>query len=112
MKSPTKSLATDTTLWQENNLPQIQQFVQALYRKQNKGNSIAEATHEAEIFATQIIDGESSKNLSPQTPYIRRLQHKIAERYGIYSTSIGEEPNRYVRYSINQSDNFRSAQSV
>ena len=23
MKSPTKSLATDTTLWQENNLPQI-----------------------------------------------------------------------------------------
>lgn len=96
----------------KNTLPQIQQFVQALYRKQNRGNSIADATHEAEIVATQIIDGESSKNLSPQTPYIRRLQHKIAERYGIYSTSIGEEPNRYVRYSINQSDNFRSAQSV
>ena len=96
----------------KNTLPQIQQFVQALYRKQSHGNSIADATRQAETVATQIIDGESSKDLSPQTPYIRRLQHKIAERYGIYSTSIGEEPNRYVRFSVAATRNYRSARSV
>lgn len=96
----------------KNTLPQIQQFVQALYRKQNHGNGIAEATHEAEMVATQIVDGEGSKDLSPQTSYVRRLQHKIAERYGIYSTSIGEEPNRYVRFSIQEFTNFRSVNSV
>ena len=96
----------------KNTLPQIQQFVAALYRKQNLGSSITDATHEAESVAAQIVDGESSINLSPQSAYARRLQHKIAERYGISSVSIGKEPNRYIRFSIKELRKNRSANSV
>jgi predicted RNA-binding protein Jag len=35
--------------------------------------------------------------LSPQTSYIRRQQHQLAERYRLQSRSTGLEPNRRVR---------------
>jgi predicted RNA-binding protein Jag len=35
--------------------------------------------------------------LSPQTSYIRRMQHQLAERYRLQSRSTGLEPNRRVR---------------
>jgi predicted RNA-binding protein Jag len=34
--------------------------------------------------------------LSPQNNHLRRLQHQIAERYGLTSQSRGEEPYRRV----------------
>ena len=35
--------------------------------------------------------------LSPQTSYVRRQQHQLAERYRLQSRSTGLEPNRRVR---------------
>jgi predicted RNA-binding protein Jag len=35
--------------------------------------------------------------LSPQSAYIRRLQHLIAERNALASHSIGQEPLRRVK---------------
>jgi len=35
--------------------------------------------------------------LSPQSAYIRRLQHLIAERNNLLSKSSGKDPNRRVR---------------
>jgi hypothetical protein len=35
-------------------------------------------------------------DLPPEAPQIRRLQHQMAERYGMRSESRGEEPNRHV----------------
>jgi predicted RNA-binding protein Jag len=35
--------------------------------------------------------------LSPQTSYIRRMQHQLAERYRLQSRSTGLEPNRRVK---------------
>ena len=39
-----------------------------------------------------------SADLTPQRSYIRRLQHLLAERYSLSSTSSGRDPNRHVTY--------------
>ncbi|NQT05085.1 MAG: hypothetical protein HQ577_03650, partial [Dehalococcoidia bacterium] len=40
---------------------------------------------------------EGEVELSPQSAYIRRLQHLIAERNEMSSSSAGRDPNRRVR---------------
>jgi predicted RNA-binding protein Jag len=44
-----------------------------------------------------VKDGEETIELSPQSAYIRRLQHLIAERHNLLSQSTGKDPNRRVR---------------
>jgi hypothetical protein len=36
--------------------------------------------------------------LSPQTSYVRRMQHQLAEQHAVMSRSTGMEPNRRVLY--------------
>jgi len=84
----------------KNTLVQIQQFVQAISRKQNElsrsENSVVHAMKEAEEAAVKFEDGASQVDLSPQGAYIRHLQHKIADKYGLASSSAGREPSRHV----------------
>ena len=40
---------------------------------------------------------EESVELSPQSSYIRRLQHLIAERSDLSSHSLGRDPERRVK---------------
>jgi predicted RNA-binding protein Jag len=35
--------------------------------------------------------------LAPQGPYIRRLQHQLANHYHLTSQSVGADPNRRLR---------------
>jgi predicted RNA-binding protein Jag len=37
------------------------------------------------------------RELSPQNAYVRRLQHKLLERYDLAAKSVGKEPQRRVR---------------
>ncbi len=84
----------------KNTLVQIQQFVQAIARKQNdvsrSENSVVHATQEAEEAAVKFEDGATQVDLSPQGAYIRHLQYKIADKYGLASSSAGREPSRHV----------------
>ena len=84
----------------KNTLIQIQQFVQAIARKQGgltrSENSVAHAMQEAEEAAVKFEDGAAQVDLSPQGAYIRHLQHKIADKYGLASSSAGREPSRHV----------------
>jgi len=57
------------------------------------------AIKEAENAVIRLKTGEDEVELSPQSSYIRRLQHLIAERNEIISHSIGSEPKRRVRFS-------------
>ena len=57
-----------------------------------------EALHEARIAAEQVLNGMQTAELAPQRSYIRRLQHLLAERYSVASTSSGRDPNRHVTY--------------
>jgi len=45
----------------------------------------------------QVKEGQEVVELSPQSAYIRRLQHLIAERNALSSQSTGKDSERHVR---------------
>jgi stage III sporulation protein SpoIIIAA len=55
------------------------------------------ALREAEEAIYQVLLNSQAVELSPQTSYVRRMQHQLAERYRLQSRSTGLEPNRRVR---------------
>ena len=55
------------------------------------------ALKEAEEAASRVREDQQPIELSPQSAYIRRLQHLIAERNNLLSKSSGKEPSRRVR---------------
>jgi len=63
----------------------------------DKANSLKLALGEAEEAVSQVKNGQEAAELSPQSAYIRRLQHLIAERNDLASQSTGKEPERRVR---------------
>jgi hypothetical protein len=53
---------------------------------------------ETEQAIERVINGAADAvELTPQSSYIRRLQHQLAERYNLTSESRGKEPNRRVK---------------
>ena len=84
----------------KNTTTQIHQFFRAITRndgahRQNQAR-ISGAIQEAEQAAEFIKQGERQAELNPQSSYVRHLQHQIAERHGISSSSSGREPSRRV----------------
>jgi hypothetical protein len=79
-----------------NTPPQIRQMLNAIYPT-DKVNSLKLALGEAEEAVSQVKSGQEAAELSPQSAYIRRLQHLIAERNDLSSQSTGKEPDRRVR---------------
>jgi hypothetical protein len=57
---------------------------------------VSSAMFEAEEAINQVMDRGAAIELRPQAPYIRRLQHQLAERYNLGSRSRGREPHRHV----------------
>ena len=82
----------------KNTSHQIEQFLRTVARARDDGGEVEEALHEARIAAEQVLNGLQSADLTPQRSYIRRLQHLLAERYSVASTSTGRDPNRHVTY--------------
>ena len=54
------------------------------------------ALKEAEEAVVEVISQRLPRELSPQGPYVRRLQHQLAGAYGLQSQSVGREPVRHV----------------
>jgi predicted RNA-binding protein Jag len=53
---------------------------------------------ETEDAINRVVNGETdSVELRPQSNFLRRLQHQMAERYNLNSESRGREPYRRVR---------------
>ena len=94
----------------KNTVPQVSEFLTSIARDQGidlpppsgrfKEESDAEAEAaaraEAEEAAQRVLSGEFSVQLEPQRPYIRRLQHMLAEEFNLASTSRGRDPQRAV----------------
>ncbi|MBE9512647.1 MAG: AAA family ATPase [Chloroflexi bacterium] len=78
---------------------QIRQLLSDIYPSESpaKTNSLKRALSEAEEAVIQVKGGQEGLELSPQSAYIRRLQHLIAERNQLSSQSTGKDPNRRVR---------------
>ena len=55
------------------------------------------ALREAGEAIYQVLLHNEPVELSPQTSYVRRLQHQLAEQHRLQSRSTGLEPNRRVR---------------
>ena len=62
----------------------------------SKADTLDLALKEAEDAVNFVKDGEDTVELSPQSAYIRRLQHMVAERNELLSQSSGRDPNRRV----------------
>jgi stage III sporulation protein SpoIIIAA len=57
------------------------------------------ALRETEEAIAQVLETSAPVELSPQSAYIRRLQHQLAEQHNLASRSTGKEPYRRVRIS-------------
>ena len=80
----------------KSNTPsQIRQLLATIYPK-DKTNFIKLALSEAKEAVARVKNGQETVELSPQSAYIRRLQHLIAEQGNLSSNSLGEDPNRRV----------------
>ncbi len=79
---------------------QLRQMLNTIYpvaSTSSKPGLLGLALSEAEEAISQVREGEEAVELSPQSAYIRRLQHLIAERNDLSSQSTGKEPERRVR---------------
>lgn len=59
-------------------------------------DEVTRALFETEEAINQVMDGGPAIELQPQSTYVRRLQHQLAERYNLGSRSTGEDPHRRV----------------
>ena len=96
----------------KNSMPQLQEFLRTVIaewgrkggaaaappQQQATSTSMDQAMEEAEEAANRVLSGESTVKLTPQRPYIRRLQHLLGERYNVASVSQGREPERAVMF--------------
>jgi len=94
----------------KNTMPQVQEFLRAVSKEWGHGGPRFEqpedgstevlegAMQEAEEAANRVLSGEPSVRLTPQRPYVRRLQHLLGQRYHVASTSQGREPERAVMF--------------
>ena len=96
----------------KNTVPQVSEFLTSVARDQGidlapargrsdereeaNADAMAAARAEVEDAARRVMDGEFSVQLGPQRPYIRRLQHMLAEEFNLASTSRGRDPQRGV----------------
>jgi stage III sporulation protein SpoIIIAA len=80
---------------------QLMQFLDTIHHgaeREVKGeNRLTGALSEAQAAVQQVKGGLESIELTPQTAYIRRLQHLVAQRNGLSSQSAGYDPERRVR---------------
>jgi hypothetical protein len=79
-----------------NTLMQMQQALLSL-QGSNRQDPVLDAMTEAEEAIHAVIQQDRPVELTPQRAYIRRLQHELAQRFNLNSTSRGKEPQRRVR---------------
>ncbi|TET26663.1 MAG: AAA family ATPase [Dehalococcoidia bacterium] len=94
-----EALSLPIYVLKSNTPPQIRQLLNTIYPAEdtNKADGFQQALVEAEEAIIKIKSGQETIELSPQSRYIRRLQHLIAQRSDLLSQSTGKEPQRRVR---------------
>jgi len=77
---------------------QMEKSLRALSKGSAPNDAVTAALSEAEEAISQIHSGrQSAVDLTPQNPYIRKLQHQLASDQALESVSKGREPYRRVR---------------
>jgi len=85
-----------------NTITQISNFLRNAF---SAGRDAIEASalKEAEEALAKVVSMECPVELNPQNAYVRMLQHQLAEKNKVKSTSIGVEPFRRVVYYLDES---------
>ncbi|HEX6818056.1 MAG TPA: R3H domain-containing nucleic acid-binding protein, partial [Ktedonobacterales bacterium] len=99
-RKPVYILRTNTVAQIEQCLSRLfdQRRSQSHYTSGARNNPTMDAMQEAEDAIHKLLTAHMPHaDLAPQNAYVRRLQHRIAERYNLESRSYGKEPNRRVK---------------
>ncbi|MDO8473465.1 MAG: R3H domain-containing nucleic acid-binding protein [Dehalococcoidia bacterium] len=91
-----EAAGTPIYVLRSNSPPQIRQFLKSIFPRE-KTDLVTAALEEVEDAVQQVASGENAVDLSPQSSYVRRLQHLLAEKHSLTSRSEGKEPVRHVR---------------
>jgi hypothetical protein len=80
-----------------NTVTQMVNFLQDTFgtegRRVEEDDTVLQVT---EAAIQEVMEQARPVELAPQNNYVRRLQHRLAERYGLVSHSRGTEPYRRV----------------
>jgi stage III sporulation protein SpoIIIAA len=79
-----------------NTVTQMEQTLRLVFDRNDRRSSDASAMREAEVAIREVLEQSQPVELMPQNNYLRRLQHQLAERYGLTTESKGVEPHRRV----------------
>ena len=75
---------------------QLESFLRGLFDVEDVLDEQHAALREAEAAVRSALDGDRPVELAPQASFVRRLQHELVGRFGLSSTSRGDEPYRRV----------------
>jgi len=79
-----------------NTVTQMEQTLRQVFERSDRRSNDVSAMREAEAAIREVLEQSQPVELPPQNNYLRRLQHQIAERYGLTTESKGVEPHRRV----------------
>ena len=79
-----------------NTVTQMEQTLRLAFERGERRSSDASALRETEAAIREVLEQSQPIELTPQNNYLRRLQHQLAERYGLTTESKGVEPHRRV----------------
>jgi len=79
-----------------NTVTQLESFLRSLFEVGEELSAEEAALREVEDAIQEVLRRAQPVELSPQSAYVRRLQHELVQRYGLTSESKGEEPYRRV----------------
>jgi stage III sporulation protein SpoIIIAA len=94
--TPVYVLRTNTQQQMESVLGNVFEVSRPAPEPEKPGDPHLEAMEEAETAINSVLDSAQSIELRPQSSYIRRLQHQMAERYNLRSRSRGQGADRRV----------------
>jgi len=83
-----------------NTQTQMESMLADVFNVDEPSDPMTDAMIETEEAIGRVINGAADAvELKPQSTFVRRLQHQMAERYNLHSESRGKEPNRRVKIS-------------
>jgi len=82
---------------QKNAQADVLSFLKTKFRISDAQDEEKHALSEAEKAIQWVKAQKKTKKLSPQSAYVRKLQHELVEKHGLFSMSIGKEPNRALK---------------
>jgi predicted RNA-binding protein Jag len=79
-----------------NTITQMVNFLQGIFETEARRSEDETVLQATEAAIREVVEQARPVELAPQNNYVRRLQHRLAERYGLVSHSMGNEPYRRV----------------